>query len=151
MAVITRYIISLFKQNAIGHNAISLHKVLTLFWAETDNLGRSCGKFAPGGPIRILCVESVPLSTNRTAADGGTGGMQMGQSGHRLNRIFFLPGSCRRFASAVPFPAPQPPRKIQRCQVKIFISCRSARHSRAGGRWRSGAAGSGFRLQMNGK
>lgn len=39
MAVVTRYIISLFKQNAIGHNAISLHKVLTLFWAETDNLG----------------------------------------------------------------------------------------------------------------
>ena len=47
MAVVTKYIISLFKQNAIGHNAISLHKVLTLFWAETDNFGTQLREICP--------------------------------------------------------------------------------------------------------
>ena len=50
MAVVTRYIISIFKQNAIGHNAISLHKVLTLFWAKTDNFGTQLREIRAWGP-----------------------------------------------------------------------------------------------------
>ena len=67
MAVITRYIISLFKQNAIGHNAISLHKVLTLFWAETDNFGTQLREIClrRPGPIPLCKIASSFYRTDR--------------------------------------------------------------------------------------
>lgn len=67
MAVVARYIISLFRQNAIGHNAISLHKVLTLLWAETDNFGTQLREIClrQPGPIPLCKIASSFYRTDR--------------------------------------------------------------------------------------
>ena len=67
MAVVARYIISFFRQNAIGHSAISLHKVLTLFWAETDNFGTQLREIClrRPGPIPLCKIASSFYRTDR--------------------------------------------------------------------------------------
>ena len=99
MAVVARYIISLFMQNAIGHNAISLHKVLTLLWAETDNFGtqlREIGLRQPG-PIPLCKIASSFYRTDRP--------------GRRR-----LTGFCCKNQDAVSFESFPPPVSPLRCR-----------------------------------
>ena len=151
MAVITRYIISLFEQNAIGHNAISLHKVLTLFWAETDNFGTQLREIClrRPGPIPLCKIASSFYRTDRPGRHRLTGFSCKNQDAVSFES--YPPG----FAAPPPArglsPAPPAPEKKRRWKEKYPCSVRRRRvFSPAGGR-NTGEEDSGFRLQMNGK
>ena len=111
MAVVTRYIISLFKQNAIGHNAISLHKVLTLFWAETDNLGTQQREICLRRPRPIpLCkIASSFYRTDRPGRHHLTGFLVKIKTLSHSNP--FHPGFAAPLPARGPSPAPRAPQK----------------------------------------
>src|SRR5699024_2906094 len=151
MAVVARYIISLFKQNAIGHNAISLHKVLTLFWAETDNFETQLREIClrRPGPIPLCKIASSFYRTDRPGRRHLTGSGSKNQDAVSFESL----SSRFRRSAAGPgaLPCPMCIRKKRRWKGKYSRIVRRRRVcSPAGGR-RPGEEDSGFRLQMNGK
>ena len=148
MAVVTRYIISLFKQNAIGHNAISLHKVLTLFWAETDNFGTQLREIClrRPGPIPLCKIASSFYRTDRPGRRHLSGFSCKNQ-----DAVSFESFSSRfRRSAAGPGALPRPtcaPKKRRWKGKYPYIVRRRRVFSPAGGR-RPGEEDSGFRLQM---
>ena len=144
MAVITRYIISLFKQNAIGHNAISLHKVLTLFWAETDNFGTQLREIClrRPGPIPLCKIASFFYRTDRPGRRHLTGFSCKNQ-----DAVSFESFSSRfRRSAAGPGALPRPTcaRKKAALEGKISIHRPPAPRIQPGGRPAPG--GEGFRV-----
>ena len=151
MAVVARYIISLFMQNAIGHNAISLHKVLTLFWAETDNFGTQLREICLRRPGLIpLC--KIASSFYRTDRPGRRRLIESGcKNQDAVSFKSFPPGFAAPPPAPSPSPAPRTPEKKRRWKGKYPWFVRRRRvFSPAGGR-NTGEEDSGFRLQMNGK
>lgn len=118
MAVVARYIISFFRQNAIGHSAISLHKVLTLFWAETDNFGTQLREIClrRPGPIPLCKIASSFYRTDRPGRRRLTGFGCKNQDAVSFES--YPPG----FAAPLPArglsPAPPAPKKKRRWKGK---------------------------------
>lgn len=144
MAVVARYIISLFKQNAIGHNAISLHKVLTLFWAETDNFETQLREIClrRPGPIPLCKIASSFYRTDRPGRRRLTGFGCKNQDAVSFES--FPPG----FAAPPPAPglspAPRTPEKKAALEGEISVHRPPAARIRPGGRPAPG--GGGFRV-----
>lgn len=144
MAVITRYIISLFKQNAIGHNAISLHKVLTLFWAETDNFETQLREIClrRPGPIPLCKIASSFSRTDRPGRRHLTGFCCKNQDAVSFESL----SSRFRRSAAGPgaLPCPMCIRKKAALEGKIFAHRPPAPRMQPGGRPAPG--GGGFRV-----
>ena len=144
MAVVTRYIISLFKQNAIGHNAISLHKVLTLFWAETDNLGTQQREICLRRPRPIpLCkIASSFYRTDRPGRRHLTGSGCKNQDAVSFESL----SSRFRCSAAGPGALPRPTCAPKKAALEGKISAHRplAARIRPGGRPAPG--GGGFRV-----
>ena len=151
MAVITRYIISLFKQNAIGHNTISLHKVFTRFWAETDNFGTQLREIClrRPGPIPLCKIASSFYRTDRP------GRRRLTRFGCKNQDTVSFESFSSRFrrSAAGPGALPRPtcaPKKRRWKEKYPYIVRRRRVFGPASGR-RPREDDSGFRLQMNGK
>ena len=151
MAVVARYIMSFFRQNAIGHNAISLHKVLTLFWAETDNFGTQLREIClrQPGPIPLCKIASSFYRTDQPGRRRLTGFSCKKQDA--VSSESFSSRFRRSAAGPEALPCPTRTQKKRRWKGKYpWIVRRRRAFSPAGGR-RPGEEDSGFRLQMNGK
>lgn len=144
MAVVARYIISLFMQNAIGHNAISLHKVLTLFWAETDNFGTQLREIClrRPGPIPLCKIASSFYRTDRPGRRRLTGFCCKNQDAVSSESF----SSRFRCSAASPGPLPCPTRtpKEAALEGKISVHRPPAARIQPGGRPAPG--GGGFRV-----
>lgn len=145
MAVVARYIISFFRQNAIGHNAISLHKVLTLFWAETDNFGTQLREIClrQPGPIPLCKIASSFYRTDRPGRRRLTGSGCKNQ-----DTVSFESFSSRfRCSPAGPGGSPLPhlrPKKKVALEREISVYRPPAPRIQPGGRPAPG--GGGFRV-----